>query len=321
MKGEALELLLERLFDYAGMFPPAALEIEKALIESAGFPRSLRRPAMVAANIVVVCDLLVKLESPLLKASGFVPGHPFEVASLGAPFKCAEGPGDRNRHEMRTIREINAGTGESGVRVGSYEVKIEGNASSWSDRLRDDLTELQQTLEDQKLNICIEPDFSLAGWDSDLQMLTTLLGEMNRSKRTSRMLLKVRGSGPTAVDNSKLARIVKEVTRANLGLKATAGLHHPVIEAERYGNRLGFLNLSVALAIGRAHGSAIDVTQIEECLETTSSSDFSFEDGVRWRGFEVPLSRLREIKSEYPFSIGSCSISEPDEDIARLFDR
>ncbi|HVE12131.1 MAG TPA: hypothetical protein VNI01_01940, partial [Elusimicrobiota bacterium] len=56
-----LEALLEGLFDYAGTFAPASLPLDEALRESASFKTTLRRPGMVAADIVLPARELASL--------------------------------------------------------------------------------------------------------------------------------------------------------------------------------------------------------------------------------------------------------------------
>ncbi len=50
---KALDALTNGLFDYAGMFPPAALSFPDALAESATFQQALSRPSIVGADMPV----------------------------------------------------------------------------------------------------------------------------------------------------------------------------------------------------------------------------------------------------------------------------
>jgi len=52
-KSKSHDQLLERLFDYADMFPPAQRSFEDALKESASLATTLVRPWLVASDIVL----------------------------------------------------------------------------------------------------------------------------------------------------------------------------------------------------------------------------------------------------------------------------
>ena len=52
--------------------------------------------------------------------------------------------------------------------------------------------------------------------------------------------------------------------------------------------------------------------ELEAVLTESDATAFDVADGLSWRGHEVPLDGV-------PFSIGSCSLREPDADLKRLF--
>src|SRR5690242_12892945 len=81
----ALDLLTARLFDYAGMFPPASLGFAEALAEAARAPR-LARPSMLATDMVVDGANLRNVTLKALEKAGF--GDTLcSVALVGVPEK------------------------------------------------------------------------------------------------------------------------------------------------------------------------------------------------------------------------------------------
>ena len=52
-KTPGLELLVERLFDHSGTFPPASKSMEEALRAAGGFASTLTRSTMVGTHMVV----------------------------------------------------------------------------------------------------------------------------------------------------------------------------------------------------------------------------------------------------------------------------
>jgi len=55
------------------------------------------------------------------------------------------------------------------------------------------------------------------------------------------------------------------------------------------------------------------------CLGAREAAEFGFEGGLAWRRFEIDADQLAEAVRKVPFSIGSCSLEEPDADLVRLF--
>jgi hypothetical protein len=115
--------------------------------------------------------------------------------------------------------------------------------------------------------------------------------------------------------------VLRIVALLHFPLKATAGLHHPIIEPVRYANRLGFINLCTALVIALAFGEKIPDSEILSCLEEEDASAFSFGSSLRWKQWEVSLEELWAYRKLVPITIGSCSLEEPDADLVRLFGR
>ena len=56
-----------------------------------------------------------------------------------------------------------------------------------------------------------------------------------------------------------------------------------------------------------------------ECLRADKPGDFRFDEGLAWGKFSISLERALEAREQAHFSIGSCSLAEPDQDLVRLF--
>jgi hypothetical protein len=55
------------------------------------------------------------------------------------------------------------------------------------------------------------------------------------------------------------------------------------------------------------------------CLIVVLITELSIkEDGFTWRGHTVSLEQLKKAQAAAHFSIGSCSLYEPDQDLGRL---
>lgn len=126
---------------------------------------------------------------------------------------------------------------------------------------------------------------------------------------------------PTAPE---IARFIARCVALSLPFKATAGLHHPMRAAYRLtyasdaptGTMFGFLNVLLATAFvcdGVGESDAVEI------LETTDPAAFHFDDdGAEWRGRRLTNAQLAETRVRCVRSFGSCSFEEPVADLRTL---
>lgn len=300
---DSLEELLKGLFDYAGMFPPAGLSFDDALRCSAAFPVVLHRPGLLGGDLVLDATKLQELTPAALSRAGFQ-RSPLRLCLLGAPL-TPERP------------VIGAASGNAAVQIVSYEVKLPWPFPGFPDAAARALSTTRGAL-DKDIRLFVEPELSPSEWEKNHEAVFSLLDGLNR-RILHPIGLKIRGSGPRAVTNAVLSSLLPDINRRSLPFKATGGLHHPFRNA-RKSHDLGFLNLAAALRLQSALGAvALPRHRLLECLETEGSAAYDFSGGLRWKEFSIAPEELRSAVSRVPFTIGSCSLSEPDEDLRRLF--
>ena len=114
----------------------------------------------------------------------------------------------------------------------------------------------------------------------------------------------------------QLAWVIACCRDAGLPWKATAGLHHPF----RHENAAlgasfhGFLNVLTADILAAVHH--LDETRISEILDDTNPSHFTFTDhALQWHDLQATVDQFSQRRLT---TIGSCSISEPVEDLHNL---
>lgn len=137
---------------------------------------------------------------------------------------------------------------------------------------------------------------------------------------------KMRTGGLTEASFPQASAIIRFISRSNeLGVrfKATAGLHHVLraaypltYEAESpKGLMFGYLNLFLAAAFIR---SGMSEAEAREVLEEPSVAAFTFSNGgAAWRGHKLTASELFATRSQ-ALSFGSCSFSEPVDEAKAL---
>jgi hypothetical protein len=295
-----LDILLHELFDYAGMFPPAARCFEGALVESASLPTTLRRPWLVGGDMVLEPSYARKLLKLDLREPGYK--QSLRVCLLGTEEPASLIP---------LIEELQTSPRPDGVhlRVVSLEVRV--TSSSVAETIQSYASVAQK----HSILLALEPDLSTPSWESALTDVTASILSSG-----VRCALKCRGSGPTGIDGERLAQAVITTADARIPFKTTGGLHHPFVETERYNNTVGFLNLSAAVILRRIRGKELSLSTIIELLSNSDSSAISFGGGLAFKNIKATIAEVQKAKQMTSFSIGSCSLQEPDDDLVRLLE-
>lgn len=286
-----MDTLLRGLFDYAGMFPPAALSFEGALETSARFG-GLYRPFLVNGDMVLTLEEAQKLTPDALKEASY-PRHELKLCLVGI-----------NKDNLQ--QAIAFASEERGI---VQVVAIEAATD-----LTEDWTVERDQLAQLGVAFYVEPRVTNADWPSREAEIWNFVDRLNEGGSVG---LKVRAAGPTALSAATFARIIGEVNARNIPFKATQGLHHPIPEP-RYGNEFGFLGLTMALRLDHALG----LTEAErlEILLSDEPADFVLYDGFGFKLKRAMAQRVTQAMQAVPFGIGSCSLDEPDQDLTRLFD-
>ncbi|HEX2066313.1 MAG TPA: hypothetical protein VHI93_05815 [Candidatus Thermoplasmatota archaeon] len=294
-----LDTLTAGLFDYAGLFPPAALDLQDALREAARAPR-LRRPRLVGADLVVPLDRLGEITRHGLYFNGFG-DTTCTLAVVGVERKGLAAAARAVRDHDRSHAPW------------SKVVALEVQGDAFPAQALNTLRAAQRGL--GGIRLFLEPRWSGARWREGQGQLLALLEKLRDTQGLPSVGVKVRCAGPTAVRRATLEKLLPPLVAARIPLKATQGLHH----ALPTGQELGFLPLAMAVRLLQAHGGGFAAKDLAALLRETDPAQFAFEDGVQWRGFGIQAATLKAAMAELPFTIGSCSLQEPDEELTRLF--
>ena len=128
-----------------------------------------------------------------------------------------------------------------------------------------------------------------------------LVGELARRG----LRAKVRCGGKSVPAPADLAAFIRTCRSAGVPFKATAGLHHAV----RRGDQHGFLNLLAAAVFGDER----------RALAEEDPGAFALgPSAFRWRDRTATPDELARVRTGLFVSIGSCSFSEPVEELRAL---
>jgi hypothetical protein len=272
------------LIDYAGLFPPAQLPMAQA---DAEYRRERAGAYAWMLGRFIIPDHALQTLPPELTG-------PFSViVQLGSDF---EG--------LHSVAERRA----AGARIEALEVALPKTDDAIPIML--DFIGDVRTLEDLPIYVEIPRTPS---WSE-------LLVPTMSALRTSGFGAKIRCGGLNADAFPSVDEVASFVTAArkeNVPFKATAGLHHPVRHIDRASGFTmhGFLNLLAAATLApRVDGETLARIVAEEDPRAFVFGDESFS----WRDHRVSTAQLERARREGFVAYGSCSFSEPVDDLIGL---
>ena len=282
----ASKALLAHIVDYAGVFPPASLDMESAVRNYQDSLAGDDAAWMLGSFVVPAARLGVFTEA----FNGICCGeqeHPWTLNVV-----CP------THNDLQAID----GFQEGAVFLRSVEMKAEDAASAEA------ALHLVPSGPSRACYIEFPPERAE-------DVLPVLAAHSSRAK------LRTGGLTADAIPSiDVVASFLLACSRHQAPFKATAGLHHPVRglhllspEGSKRATMHGFLNLFLAasLAFFGAEESAIRRTLAEE-----EPSAFRLDDDmIRWHDYALTADQLEHARRRFAISFGSCSFSEPTDDL------
>ncbi len=299
----SLKTLVSAIVDYAGLFPPAKLDLRS----------SMQHYAQSAAT--PDCWMLSRFVLPAARLEELytiVPELPLSQWSLSLVVK--------NLEEVEQAFALQ--TDRLTLKNASPSVKIA--ALEFTPRSPSEISALINQLPPD-----LDAFFEIPLDSSFTDSIAVLQGTAASAK--------VRTGGLTEAAfpiSKQLAEWICACAQANVPFKATAGLHHPfpgtyrlTYEPDSPTARMhGFMNVAVAAAF--AYSQAIDQEEVIQLLEINSFSDalsdaLQFEnDTLIWNNDrekrQLDLSEIQKSRQRFFRSFGSCSFQEPIDDLKKL---
>jgi hypothetical protein len=295
----ALEVLLTGVVDYAGLFPPAALDMPAA---TASYARYLQDPDHQLLGRFVVP--VVRLREFDDSAAALLPrgtgSQPWRISALPGPDLAAD-----------------------------INLALKFNCRHWSEseigHAVIDTLEIRATVPDEiHAAASIMPrqftPFFEIPIDSDPVVLVNAIGRSSTFAKA-----RTGGVTPDAIpDASNVARFMIRCRDARVPFKLTAGLHHPLRSEYRLtyaadsprAMMFGYLNMFIAAALA---WSGTDETVVRSALLSMSVDDFRFSnESIAFGDHDLSLDTLRDARDNFVISFGSCSFREPIDELAAL---
>ena len=297
---DAAAVLLRDLIDYAGLFPPASLAMSPSVANYDAYSRSERN--WILGRFIIPVLRLGEFEEALTGLPAPTPGS--EFASWRLSVLLSSDP----LADVARIREFNKGLTNSGSSRGAVVESVEVKVANGD--------EIKRISGIVPAEIATYFEIPLSGCG---ECIAAIAGCGRRAK--------IRTGGEVA-DKFPTPENVVEFLRlcaaARVPFKATAGLHHPLRSVHRLtyapdspsAMMHGFLNVFLGAAFLRR---GLDAALAVDLLKEESPSAFCFDpDGVSWREHRLHARDLFLARRDFSISFGSCSFTEPIDDLRSL---
>lgn len=295
----SIRALMTRLIDYAGLFPPAKLDMAMTVRNYAECLTS--EDAWMLGRLIVPVARLAEFEqhaTALLPKSAQNYPDLWQISALTSPAGS-----DQLAIDLTAIEEFNllhekAKSGRVIIDVVELKADTPDSIDAAMEIIGDDLYPFFEFPIDRDPGPMIE---ALAAVEA---------------------AAKIRTGGVTAdlyPTPENLARFIAGCAAANVPFKATAGVHHPLrrVSEAVVVKEFGFLNVFIAACL--ALTSELKAGELREILEVESIDDFVIDDdGIAWRDHLIETANIEDVRAEFAMSFGSCSFDEPREDLKAL---
>lgn len=289
----ALRALLAGVVDYAGLFPPAGLDM----------PTAVRNYASYRADDHAW--MLGRFVLPIARLEEFK--------------KALWALGEEEQPEWRIIGIVGADYEADIGAARTFNAAYAGRASIDS---IESLLPTEEAIQRVAAASAGAPFALFAEIPIDLDP-TALLAAIKRAGVSAK--IRTGGLTPNACPSADLiARFIRRSIESGVRFKATAGLHHPLRgeypvtydAGAPVGTMYGYLNVFLAAGF-MTHGMRdIDATRL---LEERSAHAFAItSSAISWGDFHLTAVQLRRVRSEVAVSFGSCSFREPVDELRAL---
>ena len=292
----SVKALLSSVVDYAGLFPPAKLDMEAAMSNYARYQTTSY--SWMLGHFVVPASRLNELEELL-------PRFPLKQWSIAA------------------------------ILSGDVELEVD-RVHSLHNKNRIAIAALEfpplPPAEIEKIDPRLPPEvdsFFEIPLKGDIDAYLATVQHTGASA-------KVRTGGITAdafPSTTQLCQFMAACAKAQVPFKATAGLHHPLpanyrltYEPDSPSTSMhGFLNVAILAAL--VYWQKVTPEEALEVLKESSIEGFQFNaDRIAWRvkpsyavgNRYLNLAEIEEVRKRFFRSFGSCSFQEPIDDLKEL---
>jgi hypothetical protein len=304
---DTFHALLDGLIDYAGLFPPAQLDMPSAMAE---FLAHRGEPAsFLLAHFVAPAARLPELATVLGHHPSADPVRLAVLARGGADAAALQKALDAD------LRDLLEAARRLGERLSADVIELRLPEHGLEDAVVGTAERLARS-GPWRLTPFFEPSL-LGDWRPRLARAGSAVSDLGGGAG-----LKIRCGGLDAAAVPSVEAVAAAISVARDGgllLKATQGLHHPLRHHDETLGAVvhGFLNVVAAAVMARVHG--LDTTEIGEIVAEQDGASFTVTtEHLAWRGLTATAAQVRLARRETVVGFGSCSFTEPRDDLRAL---
>jgi len=291
---KSLRVLLNGLIDYAGLFPPAGLEMASAVQHYAAYAAGPQ--AWALGRFVLPLSQLAAFEAAW--------GHSI-LPPCANPWALSALIGPAIADDLAKIAAFNASHHAAALHIDCVEVKANTSA---------DIAAIAQASAGSGLKIFVE----IPSVPDPVDLIGALAEQ--------RLFAKIRTGGLTQAAfpaPNDVLRFMQCCIEHGVAFKATAGLHHPLrgdynltYEANcASATMYGYVNVFLAAAMLAQDPQDYAPVAAALLLDEDASAFRFSEDGVIWRGNVITCQQLLHLRQHIALSFGACSFSEPMHEV------
>lgn len=329
----AFRAFMNRIIDYAGLFPPAKLSMDDAIQNYLKYKND--SDEWMLSRFICPAIRLKELEKYQDKFRSFE--KPLSFSFLGRGGKSINEFLTGLIEDLNMVMEFRRYNADN-IKVDAYEVRLPGEIIGKPDpeSIANFLNRVAEVVESgapDNLSPFYEGAFT-GEWEDMISALISGISQHNQfvedkgfaKYKTAGYKLRCGGVEPSMYPApEQIAHVILTCKRYRIPLKATAGLHHPLRgrrpirhfnEAEQL-KMYGFLNVFGAGILAQYHD--MGVSEIKKTVEDENPDNFTFSDNeFKWCDISVNAKQIQQAREERIISFGSCSFDEPREDLQEL---
>lgn len=307
--------LMSNIIDYAGMYPPANLEIETAFNNYLKY-RNEENNFMLGKFVVSAR----KLNSLSILSENFEIHNPLELTVLLTNENLFNEYFTSLINDIKNIRKFDLDKFD----IKSFELKLPLELN-----VVDNFNKLSEFFErtyDSVSNALSNPAkifFELGitdEWKYLIPIFIEILADFRSKNFDIGFKLRTGGTNADMIPTAEqIALSIYSCNDAEIPFKATAGLHHPFrqFDTDLKAITHGFINVFGAGII--AYINTLPKEIISEIISEDNPQNFIFEiNKFRWKNYTIEKDKIELARNNFMISFGSCDFITPIEELQKI---
>jgi len=316
----SFKAFMSKIIDYAGLFPPARLPLDRAVNE---YIRHKQEPESWMLNRFIC---------PAQKLSDlFAFNEEFKANSVDLPLTVLLGnTGSQSgflsqlEEDLKRLDDLEKKMSTT-LTADIFEMRLSRNLfdNFTKNRISEFLTKIQ--------DLMLGYGYKHTALFLELEQVETTKDDLLNYFQTIKELraslnpnwgVKLRCGGETGEafpTPEKISEFLALCVKMDIPFKATAGLHHPVRQFNTSVNTKmhGFFNVFGAALLAFRH--QLNSIEINKIIQEEDAGHFLFASDIfSWKNLEISTSDVQNLRNTRVIGFGSCSFNEPREDLKKL---